>query len=241
MTALENLVQSKLFFYAIALLMVTISGIALISNVVFSQALSVQIVIALAIFSSIGIILGILVFARRPTAARKCSIFYFVQIFAIDSRYFGIDFYTSGSVELNIWFNFGASKLSIELVALFMYMALRKMKQPTTLESVETFLAEERGEDIEKTTSDYPRSLIRRSLLLHKPSRPWNWITYRLPFYFLVFLLIPFFSLLALSTYFGPVNSSEGMPEVIFLVIIALFLRDLEISADKNRAPQDSK
>ncbi len=253
MTALEQFIKGKSFLYAIVLLMVVISGIALISNVFFSQALSVPLVIALGVFSSLGIILGILILARRPTAARMGSIFYFVQIVAVDSRYFGFDFYTSGTVGLNISFNFGVSTLSIDLVALFMYISLRKMTQPMALESdtekpseenkedVESVLAEERGEDDENTQLVYPQSLIRRSLLLYKPSRPWNWIKYRLPFYFLVFIAIPAFSLLALFIFVGPENTSEGIPEVIFLVIIALFLRDLETSSDKKRRPRVGK
>lgn len=243
---IEKYLKGEYFFYCVVILTVVISGIALISNIIFGEASSVLIVVASVIFSLLGIILGFLLLAKRPTAVNKALIFYFVQIFAVDSRYFGFDFYTSGSVDLNIWFNFGASKLSIDLVALFMFVSLGRIGQSKGLASDTekpsneeenpegSGLTDVGGKSEENAQFVYPPSLIRRSLLLYKPSRPWDWIKYRLPFYFLAFVAIPFFLVLALFIYFGPEMLPEGFPEVIYLVIIAVFLHRLATNSEKN-------
>ena len=63
------------------------------------------------------------------------------------------------------------------------------------------------------------RSLIRRILLLYTPSRPKGWL-YHLAFYFLAFILVPFMMMAGFGAYIGPDRSLQGIPVVLFLVML---------------------
>lgn len=208
MKRLDELLRGSPLTTGLVLLMVALSVVSVVANVYFIDELGVPIFIAATIFSILGAVLGIYILRRRNSATGKGLAFYFVQILAIDSRYFGFDFYTSGSVDLNIWFNFGTSTLSIDVISLFMYVGLRRLG-PSPSSTSETSQQSDR----------------------------WDWAKYKLPFYLLVFGVIPLFSLLGLFTLFGPAKSAEGIPEIVFLVVFALFIRDLRLRSEKTRLP----
>lgn len=84
------------------------------------------------------------------------------------------------------------------------------------------------------------RSRIRRWLLLYRPSRNRAW-PYRLLFYFLVFLAVPLLSLAAVGAYVGPDRTPAGIPGVLFILLLAIVVRNYAVRADatlgKPQAP----
>ena len=82
-------------------------------------------------------------------------------------------------------------------------------------------------------TSAPPRSAIKRILLLYRPSHDGDW-KYRVLFYLFAFIMIPFFSLAALGAYVGPEKTLGGIPAVVFLVVVTIYLRHLAIRAEQK-------
>jgi hypothetical protein len=67
--------------------------------------------------------------------------------------------------------------------------------------------------------------------LLYWPSRRRVWL-YWIPFYFSAFFVVPVLCVAALGAYVGPEETLSGVPAVLFIVLIALFVRIRAIRAD---------